>query len=784
MKLAPLFALSLFLGASPCLAAPILVVLAPPEIGPGLEDSGPLEALAFEALAAAGIRAAGPRWLKQWVPTDMSCASPRCWDELRSQGAEGLLQLSWAKADEGCRLSLTVRARYRGFSPAQASVRAACSAEGLAAAVPELLGGLFPAEALHLKRAIEVRPKVEPSPSPRPEPDPRTTQEDPRQPGLGEHQRPAAGERSSADHSVPKTDLPPRDAPPRDAPPREAPPRDAPPRDAPPHDAPPRDAPPRDAPPPLLGRAERSLEDRLASDPRLTPSREARSMSGLKAGAADDNLQFGAFLRFLAETEVPGPRRDLSQRWIITVRDPSGAPVANAKIQAFDGEQLIVERTTYADGRALLFPSEHPALRSPRARLLVRAGTEQRSISLEGGRRLAIDVKLDQLREAPRAVPLDVVFVLDTTASMGDEIDRIKQTIDQIRLQISQIEPRPDVRFGMVLYRDQGDEAPTQIVPLSPDGAEGSAFRAALAKVEAGGGGDTPEDVQSALEDLVTKMAWRAGGVRLAFLIGDAPPHFDYGQTYTYQSAASEAARQGIKIAAIGCSGLDLVGEAVWRQVAQYTNGPFVFLTRGESGDAEGSASSVSHHVGSNWLSGNLDALIVKTIKLELSHFSARGAPRHQDYFEASASAELSAPDVLDELFRQSVAQLIDYALVEVSPATPTMLLPITARARPLKRPAELLDPRLAVALGRSRSFRLIERDGAALDRALAEQFAAGFDESKMVELGKRVPARLAIVSELGRGAGQLEVLLRLVKLETGEVLSVSLLKISDRLLL
>lgn len=768
MKLAPLLAIPLLVGASPCFAAPILVVLAPPEIAPGLEDSGPLEALAFEALAKAGIRAAGPRWLRQWVPTDMSCTSIRCWDELRNQGAEGVLKLSWVKLDEGCSLSLTVRARARGFSPAQASVRAACTSEGLAAAVQDLLGGLFPAEGLRLKRPSDPAghpPAADPSQTPREEPEPpRGTASPPA--GSGEHQRPAAGERSTADRSVPSADPPPRHAAPRDAPP------------------PPRDAPPRDAPPAAaLERPERSLEDRLAGDPRLVP---AKSTSGLKAGAADDNLQFGAFLRFLAETEVPGPRRDLSQRWIVTVRDRSGAPVANAKVQAYDGDRLIVERTTYADGRALLFPSEHPALLAPRARLLVRAGAEERSVPLEGGRRLAVDVKLDQLRATPKAVPLDVAFVLDTTASMGDEIDRIKQTIDQIRLQISQIEPRPDVRFGMVLYRDQGDEAPTQVVPLSPDGssAEGSAFRAALAQVEAGGGGDTPEDVQSALEDLVKKLDWRTEGARLAFLIGDAPPHFDYGQTYTYQSAASEAARRGIKIAAIGCSGLDLVGEAVWRQLAQYTNGPFVFLTRGESGDAEGSASSVSHHVGSNWLSGSLDALIVKTIKLELSHYSARGAPRHEDYFEASASAELTAPDVLDELFRQSVAQLIDYALVEVPPATPTMLLPINARARPLKRPAELLDPRLAVALGRSRSFRLIERNGAALDSALTQQFAAGFDESKMVELGKRVPARLAIVSELDRGAGQLQVLLRLVKLETGEVLSVSLLKIADRLLL
>lgn len=762
MKRALALAATLTLLGSPCFAEPILVALAPPDIGPGLEETGSLAALVFEVLSSAGIRVAGPKWVGQRSPSDARCQSSACREELLSHGIQALLAFSWTQQPADCALSLTLHTRAQGrWGARQGSARAACTPEGLSHAVRTLLGGAFPAEAPQLKRPTE-----------------RGGAEEPRAPAGRE--QPSAGETQQRDPwsgaVPPKAGLPPANG--RDetlavTPEAAAEERHLADRPPPAHDPAPRLEPPTDP-------GGRSLEDRLAGDHRLGPRREARG-SGLKAGAADDNLQFGAFLRFLAETEVPGPRRDLSERWIITVRDRNGAPVANAKLQAFDGEQLLVERTSYADGRALFFPSEHPGLRSPRARLVVRAGAEERRVALGAGGRLAQEIRLEGARQAPATVPLDVVFVLDTTASMGDEIERIKQTIDEIRLQISQAEPRPDVRFGMVLYRDQGDEDPIQVVPLTADAPR---FWAALSRVEAGGGGDTPEDVQSALEALVTRLAWRSEGVRLAFLIGDAPPHFDYGQTYTYQSASAEAARRGIKIATIGCSGLDQVGEAVWRQIAQYTSGPFVFLTRGESGDSEGSASSVSHHVGSNWLSGNLDALIVKTIKFELSNYGERGAPRPEDYFEASASAELGGGDVLDELFQQSVSQLLDYALMEVAPATPTMLLPISARARPLKRSAEILDQRLAVALGRSSRFRLIERDGAALDEAMAQQFKAGFDESKAVELGKRVPARLAIVSELDRGGGRLQVLLRLVKLETGEVLSVSMLKIADRLVL
>mgnify|MGYP003454200489 CR=1 FL=1 len=37
------------------------------------------------------------------------------------------------------------------------------------------------------------------------------------------------------------------------------------------------------------------------------------------------------------------------------------------------------------------------------------------------------------------------------------------------------------------------------------------------------------------------RLPWNSGGVRLAFVITDAAPHLDYGQSYTY----ADAARQG-----------------------------------------------------------------------------------------------------------------------------------------------------------------------------------------------------------------------------------------------
>ena len=61
--------------------------------------------------------------------------------------------------------------------------------------------------------------------------------------------------------------------------------------------------------------------------------------------------------------------------------------------------------------------------------------------------------------QAQEALPrVDVVFLLDATGSMGDEIQAVK---DRIRAMISAIalgDPAPDVRFGIVAYRDRGEE--------------------------------------------------------------------------------------------------------------------------------------------------------------------------------------------------------------------------------------------------------------------------------------------------------------------------------------
>ncbi|MBX5481730.1 MAG: VWA domain-containing protein [Myxococcaceae bacterium] len=172
---------------------------------------------------------------------------------------------------------------------------------------------------------------------------------------------------------------------------------------------------------------------------------------------------------------------------------------------------------------------------------------------------------------------LDVVFAIDTTGSMGDEIDVVKQRLQQMVAEIGAGRPKPDVRFGMVAYKDRGDEYVVHPVPLSRDV---NAFYAEVRALSASGGGDEPEDVAAALTWAIDRMNWDKDRevTRLLFLIGDAGPHHYPGEA-SMTTLAARAKEKRIKINTIGCSGLVGEAEEAFRTLALRSGGKFDVLT-------------------------------------------------------------------------------------------------------------------------------------------------------------------------------------------------------------
>ena len=192
----------------------------------------------------------------------------------------------------------------------------------------------------------------------------------------------------------------------------------------------------------------------------------------------------------------------------------------------------------------------------------------------------AIDpVNFEETRTPPSSSTLELVFVLDTTGSMGGLLEGAKQRIWGIVNEVMQTESRPAVRIGLVAYRDRGDQYVTQVLPLTNDLDQ---VYSVLMGYQAGGGGDTPEDVRKALADGVTRAGWSARSDNVAqilFLVGDAPPHDNYQDVPDTRATAAEAARKGMVVNTIQCGNLPDT-RAIWQAIAQRGNGQYFSIAQ------------------------------------------------------------------------------------------------------------------------------------------------------------------------------------------------------------
>ncbi|MDH5680216.1 MAG: VWA domain-containing protein [Spirochaetota bacterium] len=522
------------------------------------------------------------------------------------------------------------------------------------------------------------------------------------------------------------------------------------------------------------------------SKPRTKAARIRRSSpssSGLRAGFVDDNKQFNYFLSFLAKyrSRADFYPMNIQERIQIKLKDKKGKSLPNCELIIKNSDGRVVSKgKTYADGSYLFFPGAGSG-QSSSYEVTGNYRGKSRTVRVKRQGRRVVNIRFPVARKAYKRVPLDIVFILDTTGSMGEEIQRLKDTIDIIHMNVSNFSSRPDVRFGMVLYKDQGDEYRTRVVQLTSDIDE---FKDQLDQVFAGGGGDGPEDLQEALRVAMKDIKWRESGIRLAFTITDATAHLDYGQQYTYVSAAKEAKSRAIKLFSIGTGGLDIRGEYILRQLAQFTSANYIFLHYGEQGESEGGRiGSVSHHTGSNYKVSTLESLVISLTKKELSHLTRKPIRDGQEYFIAKKVTHETSKETFSQLFSKAVKQLSDYSSYHLDNDIPTTVMPVYTKKKSLKGDAEFYTDELALTLSRQKTFKLVDREN--IQKLIQEQALQSsdlFNEKKSVKIGKLVGAKLMIISKLYYRKGKHIIILKLVRVETGEILSASKVRIDKNL--
>jgi Mg-chelatase subunit ChlD len=339
------------------------------------------------------------------------------------------------------------------------------------------------------------------------------------------------------------------------------------------------------------------------------------------AGVVDDNADFSAYLAFRDRTQVPHRPRDVREHHLLEVKDVRGRPVGDAEVAVQGASGHAMWARTDAGGRAWLHPDAFDPVRSAHYDIAVRKEGREAWTRLARGQKSAVQVVLDAA-PAPARARLDLVFLVDATGSMGDEIDKLKATLRTITAEVAALPSRPDICLGLVAYRDRGDAFLLRSHDFTND--VGAFLQQALYPLRAGGGGDYAEAMNEALHETVHQLSWRGdGATRLVILLADAPPHLDYGAPH-YDDDMLAALGKGIKIFGVGASGLDRQGEFIQRQMAQYTGGKFVFLTYADAHRPGSGPGRETVHDVKNYSVDTLDRLVVRLVSEELAKGAAR----------------------------------------------------------------------------------------------------------------------------------------------------------------
>ena len=170
---------------------------------------------------------------------------------------------------------------------------------------------------------------------------------------------------------------------------------------------------------------------------------------------------------------------------------------------------------------------------------------------------------------------VEIAFVVDATGSMQDEIDYLKEELEDILVNVAKKDPSLDMHTAAVFYRDKGDAYLTIQSGMKKGTEDAIAF---IRKQNADGGGDYPEALNEGLNDAINKIKWsKDARARIIFLLMDAPPHDEAKNEMAL--LIRQAAAMGIRIVPVACSGTDKSTEFIMRSMALATNGTYLFLT-------------------------------------------------------------------------------------------------------------------------------------------------------------------------------------------------------------
>ncbi|MEN0004245.1 MAG: carboxypeptidase regulatory-like domain-containing protein [Bacteroidota bacterium] len=329
-------------------------------------------------------------------------------------------------------------------------------------------------------------------------------------------------------------------------------------------------------------RVKRSTEDAFLRGMTTTaaPAPPATRAGMLTAGEVNDFMKWDLWQDVSEEdlrTHQEAWQLVPKDRYTVQLQTKKGSPLVDCKVQLLSKTgRVLWESRTDNTGKAELWANLFYGQQDEVGRIVSDCDGVVKKIKKP--KKFQEGINIQEMRvdcNLPQAV--DIVFAVDATGSMQDEINYLKAELNDVITRIKDTLPTIDLRLGSVFYRDHSDAYLTRQSPLSSDISKTTTF---IENQNAGGGGDYPEAVEDALQVAINDMEWSPNAItRIIFLVLDAPPHNNPEVQKHLRQLATKAAQQGIRIVPVACSGTNKPMEYLMRSLSLATNGSYIFLT-------------------------------------------------------------------------------------------------------------------------------------------------------------------------------------------------------------
>lgn len=325
----------------------------------------------------------------------------------------------------------------------------------------------------------------------------------------------------------------------------------------------------------------------ISDDPYMptpTPAPYILPRAGLlTAGEWNDNKNFD-FLRALLKDGQNFDYSNFFKDWGLTPFTRIQLRITEAEGRALQGAYVTVSDMNGSVIRTVV--SDHEGMCYVYYNLKGENGIPAKADVSFKGETASVELTSDALLEgtvteininATRAAKaLDLMLVVDTTGSMGDEISYLQAELDDVVSRVSRMNANLPVNLSVNFYRDLEDDYVVRSYPFSYNINEQMSY---LRAEYANGGGDYEEAVELALNDAVNGHVWDEDAVKIMFLVLDAPPHLNENVKASLSATIDAASAQGIRIIPVAASGVDKSTEFLLRTLAMTTGGTYTFLT-------------------------------------------------------------------------------------------------------------------------------------------------------------------------------------------------------------